>query len=444
MVNGGQGSPARNRPFMVAKQKNSELSGPLLFGNVTLTRGNEKCKDANCNVMANHNGYCFRHYYLHESLRVEEENQRQQFLKAQRPEPSEEDGEEDRVVRIARELLSTEKTYVKSLKSICRGFKRRLEVLNNLGAGYLTEEEITAIFQNVEHIYELHHKLYKELREAMWEKRLLKDVGKLMLKYTPFFRLYITYVNDYEKGLELLQTTREKNNKFEFFLAVSEKVEESSLESLMITPVQRIPRYLLLLQTLIKDVEREKEANPNNSDYDVDSLIRAQAQVKKVADDINTSFRRREQREKVAQIASRITKDGSGLLARDELVASYRYYVFEGPLYKRYSKDSKRLSKYEKYYFYLFNDILMYCSMPSNVEKGKLKVHNVLRLSSMTVHSDGEPDNKRRWAWEMHSDTKSFTVAAETQEEMAKWLELLRHYITQTKRNLGSLDLGMR
>lgn len=54
-----------------------------------------------------------------------------------------------------------------------------------------------AIFQNVEHIYELHHKLYKDLREAMWEKRLLKDMGRLMLQYTPFFRLYITYVNDY-------------------------------------------------------------------------------------------------------------------------------------------------------------------------------------------------------------------------------------------------------
>lgn len=56
---------------------------------------------------------------------------------------------------------------------------------------------LPAIFQNVEHIYELHHKLYKDLREAMWEKRLLKDMGRLMLQYTPFFRLYITYVNDY-------------------------------------------------------------------------------------------------------------------------------------------------------------------------------------------------------------------------------------------------------
>lgn len=385
------------------------------------------------------NGYCFRHYYLHESLRAEEENQRQQQIKALKSEQNEEEGE-DKAILIARELVSTEKTYVKSLKAICRGFKRRLEVLNTMGQGYLAEEEILAIFQNVDYIYELHHKLYKELRDALWDKRLLKDVGNIMLRYTPFFRLYITYVNDYEKGLELLESTREKNSKFDFFISVSEKVEESTLESLMITPVQRIPRYLLLLQTLIKDVQNAKEAN-SACDYEVDSLVKAMTQVKRVADDINLSFRRREQREKVAQIAARISKDASGLLAREQLVTSSRYYVYEGPLFKRYSKNSKHLSKYEKYYFYLFNDILMYCSMPSNVEKGKLKVHNVLKLSSMTVHSDGEPDDKRRWAWEMHTDTKSFTVAAESQTEMAKWLELLRHYITQTKRNLGSLDL---
>lgn len=99
----------------------------------------------------------------------------------------------------------------------------------------------------------------------------------------------------------------------------------------MITPVQRIPRYLLLLQSLIKDVQNAKEVR-SDADYDLDSLIKAQTEVKRVADDINESFRQREQREKVAQIAARITKDASGLLAREQLVTSFRYYVYEGPV----------------------------------------------------------------------------------------------------------------
>ena len=47
------------------------------------------------------NGYCFRHYYLHESLRVEEENKAAQQRKAQQSERNEEAGAIDMVAKIA-------------------------------------------------------------------------------------------------------------------------------------------------------------------------------------------------------------------------------------------------------------------------------------------------------------------------------------------------------
>lgn len=47
------------------------------------------------------NGYCFRHYYLHESLRVEEENKLAQQRRAQQFEKNEDDDGVDKVLKIA-------------------------------------------------------------------------------------------------------------------------------------------------------------------------------------------------------------------------------------------------------------------------------------------------------------------------------------------------------
>jgi len=91
----------------------------------------------------------------------------------------------------------------------------------------------------------------------------------------------ITHTHSLARSLTLLQKTQ---------------IEKLSppLPSLLIQPVQRVPRYRLLLQELIK-------ATPEtHSDYK--PCKEALIQVEQVADYVNESIRQREQLEEIANI----------------------------------------------------------------------------------------------------------------------------------------------
>jgi protein subunit release factor A len=67
---------------------------------------------------------------------------------------------------------------------------------------------------------------------------------------TDFLRLYSTYVNNYPAAIQTLQERRQECPQFAQFLHKIEQKPEcgyQDLQSLLIQPIQRIPRYEMLL-----------------------------------------------------------------------------------------------------------------------------------------------------------------------------------------------------
>jgi hypothetical protein len=64
----------------------------------------------------------------------------------------------------------------------------------------------------------------------------------------------VDYIKNYEEAIMRLDDCRKANAKLDTFVKVKEKHIPGSLDvqSLLITPVQRIPRYNLLLQDLVR------------------------------------------------------------------------------------------------------------------------------------------------------------------------------------------------
>ena len=69
----------------------------------------------------------------------------------------------------------------------------------------------------------------------------------------PFFKLYSVYAFDYRKALLMVQELTSKNPVFRKFLEQTESRPEvqRKLNSLMIIPIQRVPRYKLLLEQVL-------------------------------------------------------------------------------------------------------------------------------------------------------------------------------------------------
>jgi hypothetical protein len=118
-----------------------------------------------------------------------------------------------------------------------------------------------------------------------------------LIHQAPFFKTYTTYCNNFEKITFKLRDLRKANKPLNDFFDIQRKTKEVSLgfdiNSLcknhilslfqVITPVQRIPRYNLLLKDLLS------KTSQNHRDYP--DLVDGLKEIQKVAVYVNEKMR---------------------------------------------------------------------------------------------------------------------------------------------------------
>eukprot|EP00727_Mastigamoeba_balamuthi_P005451 m51a1_g1525 putative myosin ii heavy chain (1641) ;mRNA; f:470676-476608 len=203
--------------------------------------------------------------------------------------------EQSRRTRVAEEIFSTEKTYVRLLSKIVYVFVKPVRSVKGVSA-----EDIEGLFSNLQAIRNVHQKFLSDLTERMqtWSPDTL--LGDVFQGASLSFKIYQRYINNFENSIGLLQAIQEYNSEFKKFVqdvSMTEQLENLSVESFLILPVQRIPRYVLLLQELIKATA---ETHPDRA-----LLEEALGQIMALADYINEKKRESENRKKLLQVKAR-------------------------------------------------------------------------------------------------------------------------------------------
>ena len=129
-------------------------------------------------------------------------------------------------------------------------------------------------------------------------------VGEIFVQLAPFMKMYASYANNYESAARLLAEYRKKKPRFEEFCLECEADPRSrglALGSFIIMPVQRIPRYKMLLAELVK----YSEDIP-----DFPTLEDALQKVAEVALEINESIRRYEKQQELIALDVRCGRSG--------------------------------------------------------------------------------------------------------------------------------------
>jgi len=159
--------------------------------------------------------------------------------------------------------------------------------------------------------------------------------------------MYTQYVNNYASVSALLDKTLSdrKYEKFQKFCADAKADPRSGdldLASFLIMPVQRIPRYKLLL------VELEKALDEGS---DSAKLISSSIEkISSVATCINEDVKFKQSREAIVKLQSKF-------VGKVTLVTPSRLLVHQGTLIK-----VNRKGQGQKYEFFLFSDLLIYAS----------------------------------------------------------------------------------
>ncbi|KAL0479205.1 hypothetical protein AKO1_008027 [Acrasis kona] len=184
-----------------------------------------------------------------------------------------------------REIIATEARYVNDLNLCVKVF---LQPLRALPKKIIKDEEIEGIFGTIEQVLQTNELLLEDLNKAIlsWPQTKIGDVFK---KFAHVLKAYTSYINHYDDSQVLLQSLLKSNKKLQDFLEKCHNepdLRSQQLGSFLVMPVQRIPRYRLLLQELLK------RTPPNHVDYN--NICVAFKEVNQVAHHVNESKRSRE------------------------------------------------------------------------------------------------------------------------------------------------------
>lgn len=234
------------------------------------------------------------------------------------------------------EILTSERSYIAQLDKLIHFFVNPLKTLN-----LIDMQTHTMLFGQLELIHNINNELIMRLESD------LDDVANAFLKLAPFFKIYSVYAFDYRNSMILLQNLTTKNALFRAFLEKTESRPEvqTKLNSLLITPIQRVPRYRLLLQQVLL------YTSPSESDYKI--IQESIKQIESSINHINSVVEDQENTQKMLNVQNSLTARIPNILK-----SVSRRFIKEGMLFK-YSGNGSLMKRY----CILCSDIFMYCKI---------------------------------------------------------------------------------
>jgi hypothetical protein len=159
---------------------------------------------------------------------------------------------------IAMEILETERTYVERLTVLLREFHDPLLKIADTPERILSPSDIKEIFQHLGTILNFHQVLLQCLEERInvdtWNP-VEGCLGDIFSRLAPFLKSYDLYLRNCSHAMERVSAHMGSNPAFVRFLRETDKRQKHrglSLQAYLLEPMQRIPRYRLLLMSLMK------------------------------------------------------------------------------------------------------------------------------------------------------------------------------------------------
>ncbi|XP_033015403.1 pleckstrin homology domain-containing family G member 3 isoform X2 [Lacerta agilis] len=156
--------------------------------------------------------------------------------------------------RVVLEIVESERMYVRDLRSIIENYLAKIIDTQEL---LLRPEQVSALFGNIEDIYELNSELLQDLDSCHNDP---VAVARCFVDRSQDFDIYTQYCNNYPNSVAALTECMRNKQLAKFFRERQEQIRHSlPLGSYLLKPVQRILKYHLLLQEIAKHFDIEED-----------------------------------------------------------------------------------------------------------------------------------------------------------------------------------------
>eukprot|EP00020_Sapocribrum_chincoteaguense_P001125 CAMPEP_0170739140 /NCGR_PEP_ID=MMETSP0437-20130122/5006_1 /TAXON_ID=0 /ORGANISM="Sexangularia sp." /LENGTH=1163 /DNA_ID=CAMNT_0011077583 /DNA_START=152 /DNA_END=3643 /DNA_ORIENTATION=+ len=303
--------------------------------------------------------------------------------------------------KIVREVYTSEAKYMEGLMLLEHEYLPKLTPI-------LREDEQKIIFSNFVSIKNFNKTLLKELRGRVSEWDGAAALGDVFHGLLPFFKLYETYCNNHEVATAKLIEAK-KRKEVRKALEASETAVKMSIESLLITPVQRIPRYVLLLRDLLRHTHK---AHPDRG-----NLRTALRAVQNTASAVNSAMKRDQAVQRFAELSK--SRKYAWI---ESLMEPHREFIdaavdTDG---KSSSKPPLSVTLGARRYtnFFLFNDLLVLAD-----DKGMLGLR--LPLAAVWVEDVVDPVHAKFMLETPESEAAVFVVDCAVAGDKNKWVDTI-------------------
>ncbi|KAJ1962063.1 hypothetical protein GGI12_002869 [Dipsacomyces acuminosporus] len=316
-------------------------------------------------------------------------------------------------MKILSELLVTEVTYVDTLKNVVGVYLNPLRE-----ARILSETELRDIFSNTEVILAFHNDHFlPAITYAISQQDML--IGDVFLQHGAHFKLYSMYTNNHEtsvKTLAQVSTRRAVGGFLQSARCDVTQIGQVGLDGHLLTPVQRLPRYRMLLTDLL--------SNTPHDHPDHEPLYKALKELNKTIHEVNEKKRMFENQTRLRRIQDKVAGANSIPLITPhrvfKLMANFRLQIFSEPVVSKAGMlSARRIGVGTVYRFFLFNDMILQCTIIMNkdlrvsktyklgtrVTPAEVTCDNELRVvdSEGILYLKGDPSDLRKWAHEINN-----------------------------------------
>lgn len=321
--------------------------------------------------------------------------------------------EAQKLLNIAKELLHTEEAYVKRLNLLDQVFCTKLTE-----AG-IPQDVITGIFSNISSIYCFHDQfLLPELKTRItgeWDSN--PRIGDILQKLAPFMKMYGEYVKNFDRAMDLVNTWTQRSSQFKSVVQNIQKQEvcgNLTLQHHMLEPVQRIPRYELLLKDYLKKLPEDA--------LDRKDAEKALELISTAANHSNAAIRKMEKMHKLLEVYERLGGE-------EDIVNPANELIKEGHIKKMSAKNGTAQDRY----LYLFNNMVLYCVPKLRLMGQKFSVRERIDIAGMEVQENVKQNLPHTFA--IIGKQRSLELQARTAEEKEDWIQVIRATIERHKQN---------
>merc|ERR1712137_1425581 len=269
------------------------------------------------------------------------------------------------------------------------------------------------------------------------------QLGDIFVKMAPFFRIYNKYQNNYEHALQVLERCQ-KDETFNMFVDAIDAVVKAELkddkatvklESLIIMPVQRIPRIILLLGELGRKTPEDHA--------DKALLEEAGQALDDVMNYLDKDITSEEFRTKFLDM-------GTKFKGASELVKAHRVLVEEGALVLKDKNKTEssggiksKLKTQSKLRLWLFNDVLVHLKSTKNkrtTDVSSTEYTWPLQLVWIKDQPDDPLDPKMPYNFMLVGPRKFYYVKFAEESEKKLWFNRIKKQVESTLTEENSPD----